>query len=359
MKNAVHVIASLDPANGGPSVCVPELVRALTSIGRYQAAVLDIHGAGASLARFVSAAARADVLHVHGLWQLHSLAAALTARRARKPLIVSAHGMLERWALNNKRWKKHIYAAMVEGRNLRSACCLHALSRAELEDYRRFGLSNPVAVIPNGVHPPPPADAGPFHAAFPALAGKRLVLFLGRIHYKKGLDLLCRAWREALPEAHLVIAGSDSENTEASVRALAAELGIASAITFTGPLYGPLKWSALAAASLFVLPSRSEGCSVAVLEAMSAGLPVLITTACNFPDAAANGCGWAVEPDPQALARALTQALSLPPELLRGMGSNGRALVAIRYSWTAIASQMAAVYDWTLGGPAPSCLVTA
>ncbi|HVX66141.1 MAG TPA: glycosyltransferase, partial [Bryobacteraceae bacterium] len=238
-------------------------------------------------------------------------------------------------------------------------CCLHALSKAELDDYRRFGLSNPVAVIPNGVDSAPDADPGPFLAGWPALAGKRLVLFLGRVHYKKGLDLFFRAWKAAAPEAHLVIAGRDSEHSAAPLHALAAELGIARQVTFTGPLYGALKWSALAAADLFVLPSRSEGFSVAVLEAMSAARPVLITTPCNFPEAAAHGCGWVVEPDAGALAAALTRALSLPPEVLQASGRSGRALVAEHYTWNAIAGRMAATYDWMLGGPAPDCLFTA
>jgi glycosyltransferase involved in cell wall biosynthesis len=359
MKNAIHVIAGLDPAAGGPSVCVPELAQALTRTSRYQASLLDFYGRDSSLARFAAATAHADVLHVHGLWQLHSLAAALAARRARRPLIVSAHGMLQAWALNNKHWKKRIYSALIEGRNLRGACCLHALSAAEREDYRRFGLSNPVAVIPNGVHAAPEPDPAPFLTAFPDLAGRRLVLFLGRIHYKKGLDLLFRAWRAAAPEAHLVLAGGDSERTADALHSLAAELGITDQVTFTGPLYGALKWSALAAADLFVLPSHSEGFSVAVLEAMSASLPVLITTPCNFPEAATRGCGWVAEPDAVALAAALTGALSLPPALLQACGRSGRALVAERYTWNAIAAQMAATYDWMLGGPAPACLFAA
>jgi glycosyltransferase involved in cell wall biosynthesis len=359
MTNAVHVIAGLDPASGGPSVCVPELTEALTRTGRYQATLVDFYGPESSLTRFASVTARAGLVHVHGLWQLHALAATLAARRARVPVIVSAHGMLQPWALRNKGWKKRLYAALVENRNLRRAGCLHALSAAERDDYRRFGLANPIAVIPNGTAAAPPLDPAPFFAAFPALAGRRLVLFLGRIHYKKGLDLLCRAWHRAAPDAHLVLAGGDSEHTEASLRALIAELGIADRVTFTGPLYGPMKWSALAAATLFVLPSHSEGFSVAVLEAMSAGLPVLLTTPCNFPEAAAERCGWVVEPEAGALADALAAILAPGPDRIAAYGARGQALVAARYTWNAVATQMAATYDWMLGGPAPPCLYTA
>ncbi len=359
MKIALHVIRSLDPAAGGPSVCVPQLAQALTREGRYRADVLTFPARGVSLSELASTITCADVLHVHGLWQLHSTVCTIVARRVGVPMMISAHGMLEPWALNHKRWRKRIYGALVEGRNLRRADCLHALTQEEAAACRRFGLRNPVALVANGIETPPAATPAAFLSAFPALDGRRLVLFLGRIHRKKGLDRLFRAWHEAQPAAHLVLAGGDCEGTEAALRALASELGIAGQITFTGPLYGDLKWSALAAAELFALPSYSEGFSVAVLEAMAMGLPVLLTTACHFPEAVASGAGWQAGPEAGALARVLGETLALAPDALRAAGERGRTMAATRYSWTGIAGQMAAAYDWMLGGPAPACLITA
>ena len=147
--------------------------------------------------------------------------------------------MLESWALKNKRLKKQIYAALFERRNLQGAACLHALTQAEAQDYRNFGLKNPIAVIPNGVEIPSAVSAEPFLAQFPALRGKQLVLFLGRIHFKKGLDILCRAWSKIFknhPNTQLVLAGPDFENTQAEIQKLLQSLGAESQVTFTGML---------------------------------------------------------------------------------------------------------------------------
>src|ERR1019366_6678208 len=152
---------------------------------------------------------KADVLQIHGLWQQQCITAGGIGRRHRKPIVISAHGMLERWALNNKRWKKGPYSLLVERPNLRSASVLRALTAAEASDYRRFGLRNPIAIIPSGVDPVGGAHPELFFSSWPDLRGRRLVLYLSRIHYKKGVDLLVEAWGRIAPHftgAHLVIA---------------------------------------------------------------------------------------------------------------------------------------------------------
>jgi glycosyltransferase involved in cell wall biosynthesis len=203
-----------------------------------------------------------------------------------------------------------------------------------------------------------PRDAGPeaFLAAHPQLAGKRLVLFMSRLHPKKGIDILCRAWggvRKNFPDTHLVFAGSDFENTKASTESLLRELGAAESATFTGMLSPALKWSALAAAEMFVLPSYSEGFSVALLEAVAMGVPVIATHPCNFPEIAKAGCGMMIDPDAEQLKKALSAMLGSPAADLRAMGRNGRELVESGYTWPQVGRKMAAAYDWILGGPAP------
>ncbi len=175
------------------------------------------------------------------------------------------------------------------------------------------------------------------------------MLFLGRVHYKKGLDVLCRAWActRRNPQDHLVIAGPDCEGTRARLVA-------GSGITFTGLLGAELRWSALAAAHVFVLPSYSEGFSVAVLEALAAGVPVIASEACNLPEVAERACGWVVQPTVRSVAAALAEALGATPADRALLGANGRALVEQRYAWPKVAAQMASVYDWVLGGPRPS-----
>jgi glycosyltransferase involved in cell wall biosynthesis len=278
------------------------------------------------------------------------------SRSADARLVVSAHGMLDAWALRNKRWKKMAYG-FLERANLRRAACLHALTETEVSDYRAFGLRNPVAIIPNGVDVPPLLDAQEFLDAHPECRNRQVLLYLGRIHYKKGVHLLARTWARLaprFPNAHLVYAGPDSENTLSGLRQLVDELGVAERVTFTGMLDAPAKWSALAAAYTFVLPSYSEGFSVAILEALAAARPVIVTDACRFPEIAERQCGWVVRPEPTELEAALAECLSASCARLETIGENGRSVVRTRYQWPEIGRQMSDVYDWALGGPRPS-----
>jgi glycosyltransferase involved in cell wall biosynthesis len=300
---------------------------------------------------------RADGIHIHGIWETHCAVGASFAQACRRPYILSAHGMLERWALQAKRLKKAVYATLVETNNLRKATCLRALTQAEVGDYRRIGLTNPIAVVPNGVAIPERVQATLFQEAYPHMADKRIVLFLGRLHPKKGLAMLLRAWARSavsFDDAHLVLAGPDFEDTRAMLEGLVDELGIRHQVTFTGMLAGPMKWGALAASNVFVLPSFSEGFSVAVLEALGMGLPVIITEGCNLPEVAESRCGWVSKPEQRALEIALEESLRLPELERQRMGERGISLVESRFTWPVVAKQMAEVYRWVLGGPEPT-----
>ncbi len=306
--------------------------------------------------RFRNLAKAADGLHIHGLWEQSTATAAPTARALKKPYILSAHGMLEIWALANKRVKKQLYAALFERANVRGAACLHALTHAEAQDYRRFGSTGPIAVIPNGVTIPSSLDSSLFMSQFPALSGKRILLFLGRIHFKKGLDLLMESWSQVAniyPDAHLVLAGPDFEGTRAKVEKLVIDKALTQSVTFTGMLRHDLKWSALAAAECFVLPSYSEGLSVSVLEAMGVGLPVIVTEQCNLPEVKSLEAGWHIQSEVGQLTSAIRELLSNAPGTNAQIGSRGRNLVLTRYNWATVAEQMAELYRWVQGGPLP------
>jgi glycosyltransferase involved in cell wall biosynthesis len=295
----------------------------------------------------------ADGVHIHGLWEQSTFAAATAARRHKRPYIVSAHGMLEKWALANRRVKKAIYSALVEKTNVLRATCLHALTRAEAQDYIAYGAKQPIAVIPNGVQVPKDISPVSFLQQFPDLKDKRLVLFLGRIHFKKGLDVLVDAWSSIAgdyPEAKLVLAGPDCEGTQEIIERAIRHASLESRVTFTGMLRGEMKWSALAAAECFVLPSYSEGLSVAVLEAMGSGLPVIVSHACNLPEIARRGAGWVIRPEVDSLTEALRQCLSSSWAANQQVGNNGRAFVSEEFSWPSVARRMSDLYAWVLGG---------
>jgi glycosyltransferase involved in cell wall biosynthesis len=297
---------------------------------------------------------KSDVVHIHGIWQEHCSRTAMLCRRFGKPYVVSAHGMLEPWALRRKAWKKRLYWRTVEQRNLQAAAGLRALTCDEGADYRRLGLLNPVRVIPNGIDLPEQAEPELFLKKFPPLRGQRLVLFLGRLHAKKGLDILCRAWarlQSQFPDTQLVIAGPDEDGTLARIEGLAREAALSGRVTFTGILTGSAKWSALRAASLFVLPSHSEGFSVAVLEALACGVPVLLTRACHFPEVVSAGCGRETGPEEAGIQDCLASLLSLPPKALSHMGALGREFVRERFAWSQVARQTADALDEWMGHP--------
>jgi glycosyltransferase involved in cell wall biosynthesis len=296
-------------------------------------------------------------VHIHGVWETHCMAAAGIARDCNRPYIISAHGMLEQWALRSKRLKKALYAALVELRRMQRATCLRALSVDEVDDYRRLGLMNPIAIIPNGIDARSGATPDLFWRTYPQLSGKRIVLFLGRLHPKKGLQLLLEAWAGATfgtDDVHLVIAGPDSENTRATLERIVDEYNLQHSVTFPGMLMGEQKWSALAAASLFVLPSYSEGFSIAVLEALSLGVPVVVTRPCHIPEVATHDCGWVISPAVDPLQQVLSDFLALSCEEAQQIGNRGRGLVRARFHSSVVGKQMAEVYDWLQGGLRPS-----
>lgn len=305
----------------------------------------------------------ADVLHLQGLWLYPSIATLRWRLRTGRPVMISPHGMLDPWALNNSAWKKRLALAAFERRNLSGAACLHALAAGEVTAFRALGLAAPVAVIPNGVDPPAPRAC----AARPScLEGdtRRVLLFLGRLHPKKGIAEALRAWAIAVRGAPALrrdwvfaIAGWDDGGHAAALRRLSSELGVAASVRFTGPVFGADKAALLEAADAFILPSHSEGLPMAVLEAWSHGCPVLMTRACNLPEGFAAGAAVEITTDPAEMAGVLATRLADPA--LAGLGTAGRALVAERFSWDRIGRDLAAVYRWLAGhGPIPACVVT-
>ena len=228
---------------------------------------------------------------MHGLWQDHSRRGARAARAAEVPYLIAAHGMAEPWALRHKRWKKRLYLALVESRNLRQAACLHALSRPEIGHLRQLAPWTPVCFVPNGVdleffvNLPP---RGVLERDHPELNGKFVLLFFGRMHAKKGLDLLAEAFRKVgpdFPDLHLLVAGKDDGAWKPFSQRMDA-LGFSMRVTYLGHVGGERARQVWAAADAFILPSYSEGFSMAILEALACSLPCLITTACHFPELA-------------------------------------------------------------------------
>ena len=305
----------------------------------------------------------AGLLHMHGLWQAQTRRGARLARRADVPYLIAAHGMAEPWAMRHKALKKRIYTALVEGKNLRRASCLHALSRPEIGHLRAIAPRTPVCFIPNGV------DLKPFdvlpgrealEAELPELEGKFILLFYGRIHVKKGLDLLAGALsrlHEDHPNLHALIAGHDDGALKPFLDRLSGE-GLSGRVTYVGHVSGERARQVWGAADAFILPSYSEGFSMAILEALACRLPAVITTACHFPELADAGGAIVVEPDAAGLTIGLRALLERSPAQRAELGIRGRALVEKSYTWEEQALRLASVYRWVVaGGPPPEAVI--
>ncbi|HKI69020.1 MAG TPA: glycosyltransferase, partial [Verrucomicrobiae bacterium] len=217
------------------------------------------------------------------------------------------------------------------------------------------GIGKPIAILPNGVgmealRPLPEREA--IAERFPQVKGRHRVLFLSRLHPKKGLANLLSAWQKLGPDFGdwcVLIAGSGEPAYEEQMRTLVKDLALDRSVVFLGPAYGDDKRNAFAAADVFALPSYSEGFSVAVLEAAAAGLPVLLTRECNFPELAKAGAAVETSPNTSEIESGLRSLLEMTGEQRRAMGRRGKELVERAYTWPTIARQMLELYRWLSG----------
>ena len=298
---------------------------------------------------------KTEILHTHGLWMYPSVAATAWSNKG-KAYVVSPHGMLDPWAINNSRSKKKISGFLYEDRHLRGAACLHALNEAEARAIREYGLTNPICVIPNGIVLPEPVERD-------TTERERTLFYLGRLHPKKNLARLIQAWALVEKEAksmgwRLAIAGWDQSGHEIELQELASRLLLGSNLSFDGALFGSAKADRFKEVSGFILPSLSEGLPMTVLEAWSWGLPVLMTPECNLPEGASANAAIMMMPDVDSIADAMRRLIAMTDLEREAMGKNGCRLVAEHFQWTRAAEQMADVYDWALGlGGKPSCVL--
>ncbi|MFB9950271.1 glycosyltransferase [Rhizobium puerariae] len=298
----------------------------------------------------------ADVVHVHGVWQFHCLMVWLWSRITGRPYVVSPHGMLDRWLLKRSPFQKKMASVIYHNRFLRAAAGFHVLTRQEEKDVAPYADGGALtAVVPNYVTEPVPDGEGTPPWWRSGYEGKTVFLFLGRLHEKKGCMELCRSWSIACrsdPEfkagAVLVFCGwiDGLPGFETEIASLGAELGN---VFYAGAQYGADKQRSFAAADFFLLPSKSEGLPMAVLEAWAAGLPVLMTAACNLPEGFAAGAAIEVDLEPESLSRSLQDAFARAPAERDAMGEAGRTLVHAKFSRESVVPAVLNIYENILG----------
>ena len=369
----LHVIGSLSPAAGGPPEAVRQLVDAYIEVGDgIELVSLDkpgesylkgiacpVHALGQSflgkygfspkLWRWLqSNVNRFDAIVMNGIWTFPGVAVRFNARRAQKPYGIFTHGMLDPW-FNRKYPLKHLKKLLywpVQHAVLRDAEAVFFTAEAERDLAKTsFRPSNwRSVVVPYGINDPDrrggdvAEQVEAFYRRFPELRGRRYLLFLGRIHEKKGCDLLIQAFARtaaAVPELHLVIAGPDQDGMQAKLRHLAETLGIAARVHWPGLIVGDIKWGAIRASDAFVLPSHQENFGVAVVESLAAGRPVLISNQVNiWPEIEGDGVGLVDDDTLEGTERLLRRWFELPAAERDAMAARARRSFVGRFAMT-------------------------
>lgn len=367
----LHVVPTYLPARryGGPIVAVHGLCKALASRGHeVEVLTTNVDGAGVSdvpldraveldgvrvryfaspfprlywspsMRRAVDVAAReADVVHAHSIYLWPTYAAARAARRAGVPYVISPRGMLVPELIRQKsRAVKSAWLRLVERGNFAEAAAIHFTSQREWDDARLIAIPLPKPfVVPNGTELPPPATAA---------REDDLVVSVGRINWKKGLDRLIEA-AALLPRARFVIAGNDEEELVPKLQALASSRGVASRVEFRGAVSARERDELLARAAVFALPSHSENFGNVVLEALASATPVVVTPEVGLAeDVQRAECGVVANGTPREIAAAIGTLLD-DAARRRAMGERGRAMVAERFTWPRVTAEMESEYE--------------
>jgi glycosyltransferase involved in cell wall biosynthesis len=296
----------------------------------------------------------ADMVHVHTVWTYPTLAAARACGRRGVPYILRPAGMLEEWSMGRRPWKKGLYARLVEAETIRRANALHWTTEREQEQSVRWATGRPGLVVPLGLPRAAYEDLPPATSLgrrFPALQGRRVLLYLGRVHPKKQPEVAIRALaqvRREHPDAVLVVAGPGERRYLGALAALAEAQGVAGAVHFLGMLRGPEVQEAYSGASVFVLPSLQENFGLAAAEAMAAGCPVVVSPQVALaPLVSSHAAGRVAEANVPAVADAIGGLLADEPGR-RAAGEHARSLVLQRFTWPAVAAELIRAYERVL-----------
>lgn len=367
------------PEGGGPSYTVPRLTEALGANGwEAQIAALEAPASntrgGVPISEFgrdtalIPSLAKlgrsrgmsqklgelgSDVIHAHGLWMMPSVYAARVAKKTGQPFVLAPRGMLGADALRFSATAKRLFWAFWQQRAVAQVSCFHATAESELEDIRAFGLSAPVAIIPNGVDLP--------NRTYIAKTTRApFVLSLGRLHPKKGLECLISAFSRVateFPDWRLRIVGMDEGGHSDVLRRAISVAGLEDRVRLEAPVFGQGKFDLMARASLFVLPSLHENFAVTVAESLAVETPVISSKGAPWRGLEDHGCGWWVDHGVEPLAASLRHSMGLTPQARAEMGRRGREWMQSDFAWVSIGERMAEVYDWLLGrGPQPACV---
>jgi glycosyltransferase involved in cell wall biosynthesis len=289
------------------------------------------------------------ILHNHGMWQFNGLYPSWIGKQKSIPVITSPRGTLSNWSFNSGSKSKKIFWPLFQKPSLANITCFHATSISEYNEIRSHGFDQPVAIIPNGIDiPEMPSNT---------IKKNKTLLFLGRVHPKKGIDILLNAWlqvQSSFPEWRVVIAGSDLDilgrgGYLKEIIQYSKKIGC-ERVEFIGPVYGKEKFELYQSASIFVLPTYSENFGMTVAEALSVGTPAIVSHGAPWEGLEKNNAGWWIELDEKKFAKTFENALSLSDQEIKKIGLNGRSWMKRDFSWDNLALKYIDIYKWLLSG---------
>lgn len=280
-----------------------------------------------------------NLVHINGVWSPQNWGFQKAAQELGIKVIVSPHGMLEPWIMQHNPIKKKVALFLYQRKAIQRATCLHATAHMEELNIQFLGFKNPIYIIPNGIDM---NDVKEIKTHY----GTRKMVFLSRIHPKKGLELLLEAWRNCNTNGWLLeIAGNGDDQYIAKLSQSAQDL---KNVHFVGAKYGESKWNFLKSADVMVLPTHSENFGIVVAEALAVGVPVLTTRGTPWKDLEQYKCGWWIDLSVSNLERAIGNVMVTPTTVLQCMGENGQKLVAEKYEIKAVTNKLVDLYQKVL-----------
>lgn len=355
----IHFIAGIDKKEGGTS----EYMRLLSSELKNHIEIIVATGvspnpieiAGVKIKFFETSVTRwfpllkefklfllaekPDIVHINGIWSPQNWGFQKVAQELGIKVILSPHGMLEPWILAQNPWKKKLGLFLYQNIAIQRAVCLHATAQMEADNIRNLGFKTPIFIIPNGIDLSDIKEVKEYY-------GTKKMVFLSRIHPKKGIELLLEAWRNSNTEAWtLEIAGNGDENYIQKLIRSAADI---KNVIFVGAKYGEDKWDFLRSADVLILPTHSENFGIVIAEALAVGVPVITTQGTPWQDLEINQCGWWINLSVEVLQKTIEKVTYTSSKTLEKMGNQGRKLVAEKYEIKVVTNEILGLYQKVL-----------
>lgn len=359
-------ITDIDNRSGGPSRSVPMLVKGLSEVGvditlmTVRSEQMNTHALDGSSAKLhildsfdtkevegYVKSEKFDIIQIQSMWDPRYHKLVKIAQKLNIPYLITPRGMLEPWSLAQSKWKKKMAMLLYQKADLQKAACIYTTADMEAQHVHDLGINAPCSVIPNGIE----TDGYPCRTNMHKV--KKQVLFLSRIHIKKGIEILLEAWKRinaTNPDWILKIIGNGEENYIKSLKARIVELGLEGYVQIAEPVFGKDKIYVYQGSSIFCLPSYSENFGMVIAEAMSCGVPVITTTNCPWEILNETKTGWCIELSIDNLEKALREAMSMNPLDLYEMGQKASQLVFDNFNYRNVAKRTVELYNWILGG---------